>query len=307
MGHSAADVPVGKDGGVKQRIAEVVAWGQALGTDFTRSRASLVAGGLAYFVALSLAPVAVALGSLAGLILDPADVRSALESLAERTPGSSPSTESAIDVLVGLVETSSSSAFTVTTVVSVLLAVYASSKVVLGLRMGMNSVFGVVETRSGLIERGISAVVTLVGLVVGVALVILLTVVPRVLDWLGLATVTTTTGSWIVDWLVILALVYLAVRWLLHHAPNGGRRVPWTSPGAILAALWIVAVTGGVGVYAHYSASLGAAVLLFGTAVVILLWIYLCFLGLLWGAVIEAAAQRARQERQPDPRQELQQ
>ena len=32
--------------------------------------------------------------------------------------------------------------------------------------------------------------------------------------------------------------------------------------------------------------------LVFGTAVVILLWLYLCFVALLWGAIIEADDQR---------------
>ena len=273
------------------RAGELVQWGKRLGGDLRRTRASLAAGGLAYFVALSIAPAAIALGSIAGLFLEPQDVRDALESLAERTPGTNEHTQSAINVLVGLVESSSASAFTVTTVVSVLLAIYASSKVVLGTRMAMNSAFGVIETRSGLVERGISAVITLVGLVVAVGLVILLTVVPRVLDWLGASAITTSTGSGPVDWLIILVLVYLAVRWLIHHAPNRDQRVPWTAPGPILAAIWIVGVTGGVGIYAHFSSSLGAAVLVLGTAVVVLLWLYLCFLGLLWGAAIEADRQ----------------
>ena len=275
------------------RVRQLVARCQRLGRELSRTRAALAAAGLAYFVALSLAPAAIALGALAGLILDPADVRNALESLAERPPGANEHGQSAINVLVGLVESSSASAFTVTTVVSVVVAIYASSKVVLGTRMAMNTAFGVVETRPGLVERGLSAVVTLVGLVVALGLVLLLTAVPRVVDWLGVGAVTTSTGSWIVDWLVVLALVYLAVRWIMQHAPTGRHRVPWTSAGAILAAIWIVAVTGGVGVYAHFSASLGAAVLVLGTAVVVLLWLYLCFLGLFWGASIEADRQAA--------------
>jgi membrane protein len=93
--------------------------------------------------------------------------------------------------------------------------------------------------------------------------------------------------------LVVLALVYLCVRWVMHHAPNHGKPVPWNSLGVALATVGIVGATVGVGVYARFSASLGAAVLLFGTAIVILLWLYLCFLALLWGAVIEADRQRS--------------
>ncbi len=91
----------------------------------------------------------------------------------------------------------------------------------------------------------------------------------------------------------MIVVTFLGVRWLMHHAPNHGRRVPWTSPGVLLATVGILAATVGVGVYARFSSSLGAAVLLFGTAIVVLLWLYLCFLSLLWGAIVEADRQRA--------------
>ena len=189
---------------MKERVQAVVAWGTRLGLEYTRTRASLAAGGLAYFVALSIAPAALAFGTLAGLFLDPEDVREVLERLAERAPGTVGNLQPVIDALVSTIESASATAFTVTTLVSALIAVYAASKVVLGVRMAMNTVFGVEETRSGLIERAVATVVTLVGLVAAVALVILLTLVPRVLSWLGVATVPLTTGSWLVDWLIVM-------------------------------------------------------------------------------------------------------
>jgi membrane protein len=275
------------------RLEPLLAWSRRLSLDYQRNRASLAAGGLAYFVALSIAPAALAFGTFAGLVLDPTEVRSALESLVARAPGTVEGAQTAIDALVNLIEGASASAFTVTTVVSVLIAVYASSKVVLGLRMAMNTTFGVVETRGGLIERAVSTVITLTGLVLAVGVVIILTALPRILQWLGITGFSLSTGSWILDWLIVVALVYLSVRWVMHHSPNGGRPVPWASPGVLLATSGIIAATVGVGVYARFSASLGAAVLLFGTAVVILLWLYLCFVALLWGAIIEADRQRS--------------
>ncbi|MEI6361927.1 MAG: YihY/virulence factor BrkB family protein [Actinomycetes bacterium] len=276
-----------------RRLQPLIEWGQRLSLDYQRNRTSLAAGGLAYFVALSIAPAALAFGAFAGLFLDPAEVRSALENLVARAPGTISGAQGAIDSLVNLVEGASASTFTITTIVSVLIAVYAASKVVFGLRMAMNTTFGLIETRGGLIERAISAVITLVGLVASVVIVVILTVLPRVLSWLGVDGFSLSTGSWFLDWFIVVALVYLAVRWVMHHAPNHGSPVPWTSPGVGLATAGIVAATIGVGIYARYSASLGAAVLLFGTAIVILLWLYLSFVALLWGAIIEADRQRS--------------
>jgi membrane protein len=276
-----------------QRLEPILEWGRRISLDFQRNRASLAAGGLAYFVALSLAPAALAFGTVAGLFLDPADVRTVLNNLVARAPGTINGAQAAIDALVNLVEGASASTITITTVVSVLIAVYAASKVVLGLRMAMNTTFGLVETRGGFIERIVSALITLVGLVAGVAIVVILTFLPRLLQWLGVEGFSLSTGSWLVDWGVGLVLVYLAVRWLMHHSPNYGQSVPWRSLGVLVATVGIVGATVGVGIYARFSASLGAAVLLFGTAIVVLLWLYLCFLALLWGAIIEADRQRS--------------
>ena len=41
-----------------------------------------------------------------------------------------------------------------------------------------------------------------------------------------------------------------------------------------------------------FSSTFGAAISLFGTPIVLLLWFYLCFLGLLYGAEVEAMTQR---------------
>jgi membrane protein len=276
-----------------QRLEPILEWGRRISLDFQRNRASLAAGGLAYFVALSLAPAALAFGTVAGLFLDPADVRTVLNNLVARAPGTINGAQAAIDALVNLVEGASASTITITTVVSVLIAVYAASKVVLGLRMAMNTTFGLVETRGGFIERIVSALITLVGLVAGVAIVVILTFLPRLLQWLGVEGFSLSTGSWLVDWGVGLVLVYLAVRWLMHHSPNYGQSVPWRSLGVLVATVGIVGATVGVGIYARFSASLGAAMLLFGTAIVVLLWLYLCFLALLWGAIIEADRQRS--------------
>jgi membrane protein len=276
-----------------RRLQPLIAWGQRLSLDYQRNRTSLAAGGLAYFVALSIAPAALAFGTVAGIFLDPAEVRSALESLVARAPGTISGAQGAIDALVNLIEGASASTFTITTIVSALIAVYAASKVVLGLRMAMNTTFGLIETRGGLIERIVSAVITLVGLVAGVVIVVILTVLPRLLSWLGVEGFTLSSGSWLLDWAIAIALVYLAVRWVMHHAPNHGRAVPWNSPGVGLATAGILAATVGVGIYTRYSTSLGAAVLLFGTAIVILLWVYLCFVALLWGAIVEADRQRS--------------
>jgi uncharacterized BrkB/YihY/UPF0761 family membrane protein len=169
--------------------------------------------------------------------------------------------------------------------------VYASSKVVFGLRQAMDTVFHVEVARFGLVERLVSAVVTFIGLLLTVTVVVVLAVLPRFLDWLRIDSLSSSTVNVVLGWCIFTVLTYCSVRAIFYHVPASKQRVPWKSGGVAISTVWIVAVTGGVGLYAKYSSSFSAAVLLFGTAVVILLWMYFGLLGLLWGATVEANRQ----------------
>lgn len=282
-------------------LAPVVFWGQRIGTTFTRNRASLAAGGLAYFVTLSLAPLAIAFGALAGLVLDPRQVKAALESIASRSPDSAFGAGGDIaDALMSLVTGASTGAASATTIVGFVVALYASSKVVYGLRMAMNTAFDVQERRSGTVERLFSAVVTLVGLIAAVALVILVTVVPRILRDLGLESTSLTTGNSVLDWVILTLVVYGAVWSVISFAPNRRRRVSWRAWGVLAATACVVGATVFVGIYVRLSSTMSAAVVALGTPVVLLLWLYLCFLGLLVGAAIVADSEQRQEARLPD-------
>lgn len=258
-----------------------------------RHRTTLAAGGLAYFVALSIAPAAVVVGYVAGLLIDPATVRQALDRLSVGSPELSATFTPAADAVANLIVQSSSASFTVATIVSILVAVYAASRMVFGLRLALSTAFESEARYAGLGERLASAVITLIGVMLAVAAMIALTVLPRILDALGLH-VRLFTAIPVVDWAILAVLLWLAVRWVIARGANHRMRVPWWSPGPIVATLWILGSSLGVGLYVRFSSTLGAAVLLFGSAVVVLLWLYLCFLGLLYGAEIEAERQQRR-------------
>lgn len=278
---------------VPARVKPFFGWVRAIGTDFTRNRASLAAGGLAYFVTLSLAPLAIAFGGLAGLVLDPSDVAAALHKLTDRAPAAvAQSGDQITQALVNLVTGASAASASITTIVGFVVALYASSKVVYGVRLALDGAFGVTAGTRGVIERVISAVVTLAALVVGVVVVVLVTVLPRVLDAFGLREIVVTTGNVYLDWLIVWLLTFFAVRAVMIYGPNRHARVPWLSPGVLIATLGIVGSTAFVGLYVHYSSTMSAAVLALGTPVVLLLWLYLGFLSLLAGAAVVASAER---------------
>ena len=264
-----------------------------IGLRFTEHRNSLAAGGLAYFVALAVAPAAVVVGALAGLLLGPDQVRSAISSLAGEDPIQGQALKPITDSLVTATEHTSASGLTVTSLVGLIVAIYAASKVVFGLRLALDGVFETLPKRRGSVGRVIATLITLIAMIMVVGAFVALTVLPRMLTGLGLTQVRVFSGIGIVDWALSAALIWLAIRWVLRHAPNNPKRIPWLALGPIFITFWLLAVSAGLGTYANFSTTLGSAIAVFGGVVVFLLWFYLGFLGLLIGAEIEAQRQRS--------------
>jgi membrane protein len=251
-------------------------------------RASLSAGGLAYFVVLAIAPAAVVVGSLAGLFLSPAEIRSAFARLQEASPTLASNVSGLMDALISIVENASATSITLTTTISVIVAVYAASKVVYGIRLAQDTSYGAISTDRTLLVRAISAVITLSALLAVAALIVALTFVPKILSAFGLADVRVVTGTTALDWVVLVIVLWLLLRLTMGHLTGSRQRIPLRALGPVTATVVIAASTIGVGIYAHYSSTLSAAVLVFGSPVVVLLWLYLCFLGLLLGTEMEA-------------------
>lgn len=272
----------------------VIAYASEITARAGAHRSSLAAGGLAYFVVLALAPAAVVVGSIAGLLLTPAQVRGAFDQLQAASPGIASNVSGLAEALVSVVENASATSFTVATIASVLVAVYAASKVVYGIRLAQDTSYGVVSTTRTVLVRALSAVITLAALLVVAALVVALTFVPRILSAFGLSDVRLVTGATALDWLVLVVVLWLLIRLTMTHLTGARQRIPVSALGPVAATTVIVLSTVGVGVYAHYSSTLSAAVLVFGSPVVILLWLYLCFLGLLVGTEMEAVRRKGQ-------------
>ena len=262
-----------------------VAAGQRVMAEATRTRITLSAGGLAYFVGLALIPAAIVLGSVAGLLVTPAQVSAGLDTLVSHNPALS-TVRPVIEGVINAASSASATSFTLTTIVSVLLALYASSYVVVGTRLALHAIYGRTGEKYGLVGRLLAAVFTFAGLVALAVLVALVSVLPRVLGALGLEQHTSLLSNEVVDWLVLLVLLFLGVHAVLHRV--GGSRSGWFALGPVVATVWIAAVSAGLGLYVNLSTVIGAALAAFGSIIVVLLWTYLCFLGLFFGALIDA-------------------
>jgi membrane protein len=254
------------------------------------------AAALTYFAMMSLFPALLVGVTLLGLFGQQGLVESATNYLLDH--GAAPSTVKVIrDTLNNMISTSSS-ALGVTLLVSLVLALNGASGAFGAAGRALNVVYGVDEDR-GVVRRKlndvlVATVVILLFLVTVVAIFLGGQIADDLFGKIGLGDTVATVWSF-VRWPVALFAVVVAYALVYGLAPDREpRRVRWVSPGAAIGvALWLV-LSIGFSIYvrnfAHYGAVYGA----FGTAIVLLLWLYLSANAFLFGAELNAELARTR-------------
>lgn len=258
-------------------------------------RGSISAGGIAFFAALSLAPMTIAIGALAGLVIDPERLRSGFAALIDSTPAAA-ALQPLVDQLATLAESTSAAGITAAGILSLLIAVFASSRVVAAGRAVLDVAFGHPYVGGGVKARLIATIATLLALVVFLAVITLVSVLPTVLTALSIDGWFITAVRGPLAPLVSLVVVYLLVHALYARGPRKPERIGRWSPGAAAAAAWLVAVGIGLDFYVARSVTLGVAAAVLGGAAVLLLWVYLCAVGLVLGAEWEGMRLQRRRE-----------
>ena len=281
----------------------MIDFGQLVSARYNAVGGSLVAAGLSFYVFFALAPTALAVGALAGAFLTQEQVRDAITGIVERGPQSLEPLEPALDSIAQWADRGSTGAFTLTTIISILLAAFVAARVVYGLRVTLTRVFGAHERAYGITTRVFSAVVALVGIIVMVGLVLALQLLPRLLSELGIDSVLQLAGPRVVNWTVLAVVAFAISSVAITYLPAIKPRVRIRSWGVLLAAVWMVGSSAMFGLYTSLSSSVGAALVVFGAPIALMLWFYLIFVGILIGAAIEAQRMGVPSPPRPEPTQ----
>jgi membrane protein len=246
---------------------------------------SIVAGGIAFYVLLSLVPALAAAVAIYGLVADPAAVSAAVADLSGVLP---PAALGLLeDQLQGIVR-SAPSTLGWGAVASVLIALWSASKGSKALIAGVNLAYDEEEGRGFVKVQGLSLLFTL-GIVIGtVASVGLIAFVPSWIDELGLGIVGTGV-TFILHWLFLFGMIQLALNLVYRYAPNReDARWRWLSLGSfIVGGLWLAASA----LFSWYAASFGSFNETYGAiagVIVLLLWLQITFFLILLGAELNA-------------------
>ena len=249
----------------------------------------LVAGGVTYAILLALFPGLAALVSIYGLLLDPSQIEKQVAALSQVLP---PESAQMIGDQLHKLVTASNGSLSISAGVALLFALWTASRGMSGLITAFDIAYEQKETR-GFFKLNIVAVtLTILLLIGGTVVIALVGVVPAVLQFVGLTNAT----KWlllVLEWPLLFLVVMTGLAVLYRYAPD--RKAPkwrWVSPGAIVATfLWVIGSVA-FSVYVSHFNSYDKTYGSLGGVVVMLTWLYLSSFVALFGAVINAQAER---------------
>jgi membrane protein len=265
------------------------------------------AAALAYYIFLAIpAALLLALGVF-GLLAGPDAVDSIVDRLATVVPDEAVTLVR--DSLDRLVQNEGGSVALVS--VGAVLALWTLTGAMTALMRALNRAYDREETR-GFVRQRLAALAMLALALFALLLTLgLLVLGPHVSDWVGEATGLESVVGWIwwtAQWPILIAGLLISFASILYLGPNVAHpRWQFVTPGAVVA---IVVWLGASALFALYTSMFSSYNKTWGTAaavVVTLVWLWLSSLALLFGAEVNAEAERSRELRRAEPaEQELQ-
>ncbi|KUH92674.1 YihY/virulence factor BrkB family protein [Mycobacterium sp. IS-3022] len=263
--------------------------------EFQDDECTDLAAALTYYAVLSAFPALVVMVSLLGVFGQGERTVDGLLDIADDVAPAS-----ALDTLRPTVEQLVNSPTAgLALVIGIVGALWSASGYVGAFGRAMNRIYEVDEGRPVWKLRPVQLLLTLAGLVLAAAVVLMLAVSGPVAEAvgnaIGLGEVAVTVWG-IAKWPLILLFVVLAVAILYYVTPNVEQpRFRWISGGAALAILvWVLASL----LFGVYVANFGSYNRTYGAlagVIVFLLWLWITNLALLFGAEVDAELERSRQ------------
>lgn len=252
----------------------------------------LLAAGVAFYAMLAIFPIIIALVTIYGLVADPSHVAGQLEPVAKVLPGEA---ANLLTDQLSAVAGASGGSLTLGLVISLLAALWAASGGVSALITGINAIHDQEEERGFVKLKALSLGLTFGGLLVAIAAMLLVAAFPAVvtrLHWGAAGRV----GAEVLRWLVLAALIGVALSVFYWVGPSHRSRWRWLSAGAVTALIiWVL----GSMAFSFYVSNFGSYNKTYGTlaaVVILMLWLYLSAYIILLGAEVNAVLAQSAQE-----------
>lgn len=254
-------------------------------TCILEERLGLIAAGVTFYVILALFPALTALVSIYGLLTDPRSIAEQVTGLYGVLP------EDAIrlirDQLNSLTQAPPAK-LGFGLIISVLVALWSVNTAVKSVFEGLNVTYREREKRGILRLNGISFMFAMGGVAMAMVYMIAIAVVPLLLNVIGIGVVAHFLLQ-LLRWPILIVLSALAIALLNRYGPSRAHaRWSWVTPGSIFVMVAWVLMSIGFSVYlanfAHYDKTYGAL----GTAIAVMVWVWLSTYILLVGSALNA-------------------
>lgn len=260
-----------------------------------------IAAALAYYAFLAIPSVLLVAVGVFSLLAGPGAVTTIVDKLGTIMPGQ------ATSLIRGSLNNMTKQHATGIAIIGIggLLALWSVGGAMQNLMWALNVAYGRKETR-GFVRRRLGAYTMAVFILVAFALVFgLLVLGPKLSGWIGSFTGQSGIVTWIwwaAQWPLLIGGLLLAFAAVLYLGPNVEHpRWRFLTFGAIVAVTaWLVAS----GAFAFYVSRFGSYNKTWGAlaaVVVLLMWFWLSSLALLFGAEVNAEAERSRELRRGEP------
>jgi membrane protein len=264
---------------------------------------TMIASALAYSAFFAIPSTMLAVVGVFTLVASPQTITSLMDKFAKVMP------DQAVQLLNGSLqrlEQQRSTSIALTVVGSVL-AVWAITSAMSSLMTAVNMAYDRKDTRSFLRQRGIAVVMAVV---IGIAFLlvsVLLIFGPEIEKWVKSAIGEPHFVHWLwwgAQWpILILGLLasFATVLYLAPDVPKDERRWKLVTPGAVIAVILFLAVSGGFSFYTSRFGSYNKTWGSLSAVIVMLTWLWLSALALLFGAELNAEIETRHQRRRGSP------
>ena len=252
-------------------------------------RVTSVAGGVTFFGLLSLFPAITAFVSLYGLMSDPRQIEGQIDMMRPLLPSG------ALEIIedqVMAIATAPTSALSVAGLVALLIAFWSANGGMKALLSALNVAIMERETRSFLRLNLVAMAFTLGGLLMIALMLVVIAVVPAMLGALPIDFGTEAIIS-LARWPVMFGVLVLALAAVYRWGPAVPySRWRWVSPGAVTAAVGLVAISVLFSWYAANFADYNETYGSLGAVIALMTWLWLNATIVLVGAELNSETER---------------
>nr|WP_235807226.1 YihY/virulence factor BrkB family protein [Liquorilactobacillus cacaonum] len=179
--------------------------------------------------------------------------------------------------------------------VSVLVALWATSRGVNALKLAFNEAYGVEESENAIVARIISFFLTLIFICLMVIIILLFSFGQTVLDYLTpIFRLPSELGSIFgtFKWPITLMGLFFIISLIYYFLPNAKLHLHLIIPGAIIATLGWIILAQGFSIYVRYFAKSVLSYGTIGTFIVLLFWLNYSGWVIMIGAIFNASLEQ---------------